>query len=56
MTEKTKSVISVRMFENIGWKTLLWWVSIQLWYKWPKCFSDQNVSAKTDRNVSAKRF
>jgi len=38
------------MFENIGYKTLLWRVLIQLWNKWPKCFSAQN-----DWNVSAKK-
>jgi len=36
-------------------KTLLRWVLIQLWYRWPKCFSDQNISTKNDRNVSAKK-
>jgi len=36
-------------------KTLLRRVSIQLWDNWPKCFSDQNISAKNDRNVSAKK-
>jgi len=25
MTEKNL-IISVRIFENIGWKTLLWWI------------------------------
>jgi len=48
MTEKNY-VISVRMFENIGKKTLLWRVLIQLWDKWPKCLS------KNNRNVSAKK-
>jgi len=31
------------MSENIGYWTLLWWVSIQLWDKWPKCLS-KNVT------------
>jgi len=50
-------VISVRVShsENMGWKTLLWRVLIQLWDNWPKCQSDQNASAKNDRNVSAKK-
>ena len=41
------------MSENIDWKTLLRRVLIQLWDKWPKCFSDQNLSAKkkTSREV-----
>jgi len=43
------------MSENIGWKTMLRRVLIQLWDKWTKCFSDQNFSAKNDRNVSAKK-
>ena len=47
--------ILVKMCENIGWKTLLAWVLIQLWDKWLKCFSDQNVLAKNDRNASAKK-
>jgi len=44
-----------RMFENIGYKTLLQWVLMQLWDKWSKCFSDQNVSVENDRNVSVKK-
>jgi len=43
----------LRMSANMGWKTLLWRVLIQLWDKWLKCFTDQNFSAKNDRNVSA---
>jgi len=39
-------VILVIMSENIGYWTLLWRVLMQLWDKWPKCFSDQHVSAK----------
>ena len=33
------------MSENIGWKTLIRWVLIQLWEKGLKYFSDQNVPA-----------
>jgi len=36
----------------VGLKTLLQQVLIQLWDKWPNCFSNQTVSAKNDRNVS----
>ena len=37
------------MFENIGWKTLLRQVLLQLQDKQPKCLS------KNDRNVSVKK-
>jgi len=52
--DRKKLVISVRMSENKGQWTLLWWVLLQLWDKWPKCFSDQFVSARNDPNVSEK--
>ena len=47
----TKKVISVRMFENICWKTLLWRVAIQLWAK------NQNVSVtKMSQQKMTKMF
>jgi len=30
-------------------------VLLQVWDKWPKCFSDQFVSTKNDQNVSAQK-
>jgi len=43
------------MSENIGWKTLLRLVLIQQWDKWPKCFSDQNVSTKMTEMSQRKK-
>ena len=43
------------MSEITGEKTLLRRVLIQLWGKLPKYFSDQSVSSKNYRNVSAKK-
>jgi len=37
------------MSENIEQCTLLRRVSILQWDKWPKCLSDQNISAKKNR-------
>jgi len=53
--DRKKYVILVRMFEKTGWKTIIWQVLVQLWGKWPKCFSDQNIAAKNDWSVSAKK-
>ena len=51
MTEK-----NCHFHQNV-WKYRLkitLWVLIQLWDKWPKCFSDQNISAKNDWYVLVK--
>jgi len=53
MTEKNLSHFGQNVWKYML-KTLLWRVAMKLWDKCPKCFSNQNVSAKNDRNVSAK--
>jgi len=53
MTEKIKSFRSECL--TLQAKTMLWWVLIQLWYKWPKYFRDQNVSAKMTETSQRKK-
>ena len=43
---KNVKATSVRISVNISWKAVLRRVLIPPWDKRPKCFSDQNVSAK----------